>query len=500
LHKGTIFYINPINKKALRYFKKEFIESEIKNPKKLFIGSRLLYQDMILHSIKASVNEFKYNIDTFVEMKIYEDIGLDLNKNYKIGYILKDTQEENIKIIDAYAIEEDEIKNKFSPILEKSKHIDFLAIPFLSYKALYENNILEKENDIFINICENESFVAFYKKGEYISSKSLPTLNDILKDLKRVDPSLDLSIDSLKDLLFKKGLKKSYYLPVEYPLFEALFKIFSSIFTKISNIAIHNRNIYGFERVERVFFGIEDKTIKGVEEMLNLFSNNEITLYRHAFFKDITNFSQLDLICAIYIYDKAKNKDSKDNLTIFAKEHLLLKSETGRFIAFLAASIIILSSFPIYKGYQVINLQKEEEEISVKNEEIQNKSFFIKNKVENLQKKLNFVKKEVKIKEDKIAQIEKIVNSISTHIPKREYIKMIAEIDALLEKYRLQIEKIEQKGKKELTIKIVSKGDKRDTIAKFIRDINKKEEFKSATTDEIKLENQEYSSLVKIEK
>ncbi len=498
MHKGTIFYINPINGKVLRYFKKEFIESEIKNPKKLFIGSRLLYQDIILHSIKASVNEFKHNLDTFVEMKIYEDIGLDLNKNYKIGYILKDTQEENIKIIDAYAIEEDEIKKKFSSILEKSKHIDFLAIPFLSYKALYENNILEKENDIFINIYENESFVAFYKKGEYISSKSLPTLNDILKDLKKVDSSLN--IESLKEILFKKGLKKSYYLPIEYPIFEALFKIFSSIFTKISNIAIHNRNIYGFNRVDRIFFSIKDKTIKGIEEMLNLFSNNEIALYRHAFFKDMKNFSQLDLACALYIYDKAKNKDAKDNLTIFSKKHSILKSESGKFIAFLAASIIILFSFPIYKVYQIINLQKEKKILSAKNEEIQNKSFFVKNRIENLQKKLNFIKKEVKIKEDKIAQIERIVQNIATHIPKREYVKMIAEIDALLEKYRLQIEKIEQKGERELTIKIVSKENKRDTIAKFIKDVNEKEEFKSATTDEIKLENQEYSSLVKIEK
>ena len=145
MHKGTIFYINPLNQATIRYYGAEFIDSEIKNPKKLFIGSRILYQDMILHSIKAHENDLKHNLDTFVEMKMYEEIGLDLNKKYKIGYIVKKIKEEDSYIIDAYAIEIDKLQERFSKIVEKSKHIDFLAIPFLSYKALYENKILEIE-------------------------------------------------------------------------------------------------------------------------------------------------------------------------------------------------------------------------------------------------------------------------------------------------------------------------------------------------------------------
>ncbi len=500
MHKGTIFYINPENETVLRYFGKEFIQSEIKNPKKLFIGSRIFYQDMILHSIKANINDLKYNPDTFVEMKMYEEIGLDLNKEYKIGYIIKDLQDPNSKIIDAYAIETEKIKKRFSKILKKAKHIDFLAIPFLSYKALYQNKVLEKENDIFITINEREAFVAFYKEGKYISSKSLPTLEEMAKEINKSNPSLNLDAKSLKKILLKNGLKKSSYPLDEIELYEAIIRYFSSIFTKISNIAIHNRNIYGFQRVDRIFFGIEDKTIKGVEGIKEFFRESQIAIYRHSFFKEIKNFSQLDLISATYIYNKAKNRDENGNITIFAKKPSLLQTQTGKFILSLAASVIILSLFPIYKEYRIINLQKKREALYSDYEKMQNNTFFAKEKIEKIKKEINSIKKEEKIKTEKLAQIERVIDSISTHIPKREYIKMIAEIDALLEKYRLEVDEISQKNKNELTIKIVSKQNRQDTIAKFIKDINENKNFSSAQTDEIKLEDEEYSSLVKINK
>ncbi len=502
MHKGTIFYINPLNQATIRYYGAEFIDSEIKNPKKLFIGSRILYQDMILHSIKAHENDLKHNLDTFVEMKMYEEIGLDLNKKYKIGYIVKKIKEEDSYIIDAYAIEIDKLQERFSKIVEKSKHIDFLAIPFLSYKALYENKILEKENDIFITIYEDEAFAVFYKQGEYISSKSLPTLKEILKDIKNISPEVEIDLKSLKKTLFEKGLKESLYEPPEYPLYRALIEIFSKIFTKISNIAVHNRNIYGFERIDRIFFSVEDKTIRGAKELLNLFSKeNEIMLYKHSFFKTKKDFSQLDLITAVYIYHKAKNSDENENITIFAKKPSFLKSESGKFIAFLAACIIILSAYPIYKEYQIVNLQKKYELLSQKYEEMQNSTFLTKQRIEELKREIKSIDKEVKIRQDRIAQIEKIVNDISNHLPnKRAYTQMIAEIDALLEKYRLQVKEIRQKNRNEITLKIVSKEEKRDTIAKFMGDLLKEKGFSDVETDEIKLDKDAYTSLIKIER
>ncbi len=498
MHKDTIFYISIQDGSVIRYYGKEFIESEIRNPKKLFIGSRILYQDLITHTIKLSKAEVKNNLSMLVEMKMYEDVGLSFEKQYKIGYVVKDdTDMEDGYLIDAYAIDISKLEERFSSYVKKAGHIDFLALPFLSYSALYENGILKKANDIFINITKDEAFAAFYKDGKYIASKSLPTLSNICDELKKYS-RYNLNEEELKEVLLKKGLKQENYEPDEYDLLSAIETVMSNIFTKIGNIAIHNRSIYGVEKIDRIFFGIDDESIDGLEEYLNLFENRDISFYRHSFFKTSKKYNQLDLISAVYIYNKAKLGDDSDNVTIFRREKPFFKTQLGKFIGFAAAMFLLFSIFPIYKGYLIYNYKKEYESLNQKYLNMQNDTITLRQKVQNLQSKIKSLEKDIQDKNKKIVEIGFIMKEIKKLSPHSEkYTKMLTDINRLLAKYDLQVEEIKEKSPNEISLKIVSKKDNRDSIAKFMQNISESS-YGRVDTKEIKGEKDIYTSLVEI--
>ena len=175
---GELTYIDPFDSISISYDGKNFNN---KLDKKSFIGSRVSYSDVILHSFKVSDTISDDELKTNVEIKMYDDAGLDLQKKYKITYIKKELDFEDSVLIEAFAIEVDRITESLSSVLSHTKHIDFLALPFLSFTTLYKNKIIETKNDLFVYIDENEAFLSIYKDGKYLSTKSLMNLDDMAK-------------------------------------------------------------------------------------------------------------------------------------------------------------------------------------------------------------------------------------------------------------------------------------------------------------------------------
>ena len=81
----SIHFINLKNGNSFLLDNNGKIKSEVKFPnKKAVTASRLFYADIITHNFKM---EKKYNsqeeLSLAVEMKMYEDLALDLQKEYK---------------------------------------------------------------------------------------------------------------------------------------------------------------------------------------------------------------------------------------------------------------------------------------------------------------------------------------------------------------------------------------------------------------------------------
>lgn len=314
---NNIFYFNPCSKRTLSYDGKEFIP-DVTFSKNDFVSSRILYEDMTSHSFKVSKETSKEEINSLVELKMYEEAGLDLGKEYKMTYVIKDLEFDNMLLIESFAVEKSKITERIQDILDVSGYVDFLAIPFLAFSTLYTNKIIAPKNDVFVYIEENEAFLTIYKDGHFLSTKSLFTLNEMLDKLRKNDITLDT--EALATVLKEKGLDATLYTKEDAPLFTALENIFSELFTKINNVIIHSRSIFGFEKIDRLFFSTHIGRTKGLKEIALNFFSPDLRLMDFNLFKEKIETGFFERIVASYVYDVLKVGSIEQDITFFHKK------------------------------------------------------------------------------------------------------------------------------------------------------------------------------------
>ncbi|MBE0492000.1 MAG: hypothetical protein IBX44_07095 [Sulfurospirillum sp.] len=100
----TVVYLDPVIEQALFFDAKEFSQPSSFS-KKSFIGSRIFYDDLISHSFKVPKNQSKEEISASIEIRMYEDLGLDLQKTYSFVHVVKDLEYEDMLLIEAFALE-----------------------------------------------------------------------------------------------------------------------------------------------------------------------------------------------------------------------------------------------------------------------------------------------------------------------------------------------------------------------------------------------------------
>jgi len=479
---GTLTYIDPFDNILITYDGKSFGN---RFDKKSFIGSRLSYSDVILHSFKVPESISEDELKTNVEIKMYDDAGLDLQKKYKIAYIKKELDFEESILIEAFAVEVDRISDSLYPVFNKTKHIDFLALPFLSFTTLYKNKIIEEKNDLFVYIDEHESFLSIYKDGNYLSTKSLINLDEIVKKLEVA--GVDITIEALKEHLFTKGLDSSTYERGETILFNELESIFASMLTKINDIVVYNRSVFGFEKVDRIFLGMQNGRLKGAREFVKKFGMDEVEVRDFNIFKNKEDGNFFEKIVTSYIYDKYETKDFRHNLTIFEKEPAFYKKESGKVLLTVFLIISISSAFVALVWYKNNELQKQKDT--------------------RYKKKISIVNKELKEVLDKKADMDKRVENIKFSITqlenlrdtKKSYSRFILDVNRLLKRYSLSTTNITLTGKDSMSVEIIAEYRKRDNIAKFMEDLMKSG-FIGITTDEIKSDKDIYISTIEIKK
>ncbi len=490
-----IQYINPINLSIFSYDSSSF--QNLNKRENLYTVSRVVYEDITLYSFKIPLVQASEDISSLVEIKMYEEAGLDVNKIYKITYLVKELDFDEMCLVEAFAIDRTILENRYKESIKKVKYIDFLALPFFAYDTFYTNKILIPKNDIFVYIGYDEAFFSFYKNGSYISTKSMINLSEIIEKLNVLN--VDMDLEKLNKLLLSKGLKQELYEKNEAELFLALESIFSDIFTKINNVAMHNRSVFGFDKVERIFFSTQQGRVKGLREFMSEFGFVDVEVLDFNLFRDKQKSDFLDKIVCSYGLDKYRENSDKQNTTIFSKPPPFLSSEFGKLTIWVSSFLIILCSVYAYFYIYMKNLQEQKDLLESKYQSIENRANRYK---KNIRKKIQEIKK---VKKD-IEKQNIVYKNIKQSIDKLEkmkgkdnrYISFLVGVNQLLEKYRLKTRSIEQVGRDKMVIEVVSAYADRDDIAKFLKSLIS-EGFVNVKTKEIKLDKDRYISEVEIE-
>lgn len=492
----TINFINLQNGQTFAYDTTVKDELDLKN-RKTPIGTRLLYGDIISHSFKIANNLSEQELLIKTELKMYEDIGLDPTKAYQISYIEKSKVSESEILLEAFAVDKSAFAEKYNSSLKSVKHIDFIAISFLAYETLYTNKIIEPKNDIFVYISENEAFTASYKDGHYISSKRIKSLNEMITELE--SRRITLTIDELQEILSTKGLDQNNYDLLQYDLHEYLVETFEALFSKIKNLSLHNRNIYNFTQIERLFFSCNGKSIPALEAHAHSYIEDAQLLPLNFF--ETEGIDSLDAIAASYIKDKLSKNDNSHNLTYYKKKEAFYKSELGKLALVSAATVLILSIYPAYLYLETG--KKEEENALLRDQEaiISKSSRKLKTKLKKLNSEIKTVKDEKQEDLKKLQTLQSIANTLLKLKSKdTQYTAMLLKINKILQNYQLSIDQITQEDDHALNLELSSKQNRRDTIALLMKDLLNVG-FSSVTSGEIILSDDEvYKSIVTVKR
>ena len=489
--KGQERYILYIDKKLIRIYRGKLKSSPL-------LATYLPIENAIFYNFKVekSVIE-KVDLKSFIETKVYDEAGVDDTEDYIIKYkVVEYLKDEKYVMIETVIVPVTFLNNHYKYILEETGYIDYISFPAFAYRALYEEKILQKANDLFIVLLYDKIFLTFYSEGElvYIQtlSNGLDKVFDALKPLKIKDFNAEL----FKKLLTKKGLVISKYSTAEFVVLDKIKKEMRNISRVIKEQIDSFINQYEIDEIDRIFITSEYGRIEGLEEFIKKELN--IETYNFEFYEKynldrlpVDPFLFLGMLEAHYAY---KNNDQRYNFSLFLRRPTFFYRPSGKLLLFSFISIVLMIAYPIYLWINGMIYES-------KNKSLQHKISILKKEQSGLnaqlkvltekEKKLN---KEISSYEKEIKRVQKFIESVYqfkfSYIPKSQE---LVDISFLMNKNGVFADNISYENGIYI-IKVFSY--KESAIPNLIKELS--DNGFSVNFDEIVYKDKKYNSVIRI--
>ena len=347
-YSSEIVSIDPLSLVSYTYSKNEIKLNKLdKSDRNAFFTSYLQTRDVISATIDISRNIPDSDLKDAIEIKVYDELALDSAIEYVISYIETESKDAKNRSFNVFIIDATLIYSKLTPIKEKTHYIDYVtSAPFL-IKSLYRKNFIEAEGThCFVYFQKSDAFLAIYKNGEYIYSKSLhyslKEINEKFCELigERIDE------EDFYKLLTNEGLRATNS---QYQ--QSLMQLFGEIFLYISDVLVFTKRSYNIDFIDKIYLGSEIGTFSGIEEYgksyLGLESyefNFSIAINSKEWYID-----QIHILMMLSAQLYMENPDDNLNFSIYKRPPPLKFRASGKFLGIIAASIVISLAYPIYQ-------------------------------------------------------------------------------------------------------------------------------------------------------
>ncbi len=480
-----------VSKNKLYRFKEQGIEViEPKSAAKYRVGARLPLQDITALSFKLPLNLSAEQLAVQVELKMYQEGGLDPNRDYAIDFVSYKIEAENITLVEAFAAAKEDIEHRFGEIAKRVGFIDILYPKFIAYEALYDRELRLKENHLFFYLSEEEAFAVIYQDGRYIGYRAIDSLANISK-------KLGIEVAKLKSLLIQKGVVMANYTPEEMHIFDGLQETLFKNIEKVVYAINFKRSFFGLEHIDRLIVDFEGELIPGLRDMFVAFGIDgewieqplgccdfkaqEASLATEALY--VANFDELE---------------QRLNFTFFERKKPLWHY---RVLWVGVAAFLTLIALGAFWSYLRMQKGALEEEITRKEAQLQrlkrsNAKLF--RHLKKLKEQKRLLLEDIQKRRDHIAIYQDTLDAIPfVEKSKMAREKMINDIVEGLYRFRLSARSIEQNGTKVAYVEILSQNDEREKIARFISFLLDKN-YSDVQTQRIEKEDGLYHSRVKV--
>jgi len=310
-----------------------------------YVTSYLTNKDMITTNVEIAHSMEESDIPDIIETQVYEDLGLDQANEYMIKYIEGLENEEN-RVFHVFIIEPEIIDELYPPTLEETKYIDLIIPAPLLYQAIYKKELLYRTGvHCFIYFTLEDTFITFYKNGEYLYSKSIEySLEHIY------DKYCELIGETVDKAEFFKILEVDGIKPAD-PIAEQNFiKLFGEIFISINDIVIYVKRANELTTIDQMFVGSSKGPIIGLDNYTESYlglKSSELN-FDFEMGADEWYIDQFQYLMSILSLDYLDNPESTVNLTIFERPPEFYKRTSGQFIISIVSATMIGISYPLY--------------------------------------------------------------------------------------------------------------------------------------------------------
>ena len=309
-----------------------------------FITSYISNKDLITTSVTISRSIPEEDIEDILDIKAYEELGLDQASNYIISsYEIQNAGEEREYHI--FVAEPNNLDNLFLPIKQETKYIDLILPAPLLYKPLYSKEILQDNNThCFVYFTQNDASVTLYKDGEYLYSKSIEFSLEQIYDKYCEHVGEKVDEEEFYSILEAEGLKTT-----NSAYQENFMKIFGEVFITINDIIIYAKRAFNLETIDQMFIGSERGPIIGLDD----YSQNYLGLHSSDFnFNyNINNeewyIDQYQYLMLLSSFEYMEDESKFVNLTMYPRAPSFVNRASGQFIIATFAAISLSLAYPL---------------------------------------------------------------------------------------------------------------------------------------------------------
>ncbi len=446
--------------------------------KKQFAVSYLNTRSFINNQIEVSKNIPEEDLLDAINIKVYDELGLDQAVEYQVQYIetFNNLDNEN-RHFQVFIVDPLEITEIYKDTVEKIKYLDVITPSPLLIKSLYSKDIIE-DNGIhcFIYFEENDAFLTIYNEKDFVYTKSLK-----YSLINMHERFCELYGERIEYEEFCKFLSTQNLKDTTSDYKEYILKLYKEIFANINDILTYTKKAFNIEKVEHIYIGSQINIVSKLYEIAEF----ELSIKSSDFNFDYgfeSKDSHIDQIHALmHITTTLADEDKYScNFSIFHRPPKFTKRESGKLIMFMVASFLIAFAYPI--TYWIL-LYSQELEYKLRQQayvEVHNikttREATIKSRLVDKEKAM------VLLETEKINYINKKNTLIKIHDVKVNYpmkAKLITSLINDLNKYAVKVDTIkydQEKDEKKFTLNLISSKDKK--ITQLIEHLTKKYERK----------------------
>ncbi|RLA60087.1 MAG: hypothetical protein DRQ78_09850, partial [Epsilonproteobacteria bacterium] len=313
-----------------------------------YITSYVDNKDLISTIVSISRSIPEEEVTNVIEIKAYEELGLDPAIAYNITYSQgKDSGSETEYYV--FVAEPERLDELFVPLKKQTKYIDLIIPAPLLMQGLYKKEILQDSSvHCFVYFGRQDALVTFYSSGKYVYSKS-------------IDYSLDRMYERYCEIVGEKVDEKEFFHTLETEGLKTVnvdyqqnfMKLFGDIFLTINDIVIYAKRAFELTAIDQIFIGSTVGSIIGLDD----YSQNYLGLNSSEFNFNynipsdewyIDQFQYLALIASI---EYIENLEEVANLTQYFRPPSFANRASGQFVMVVISAISLALAWPL--GYLV---------------------------------------------------------------------------------------------------------------------------------------------------